>query len=287
MFMLKSYYYLTKPGIIYGNAVTATAGFFLASGRSINIQLFIAMLLGLSLVIASACVINNLFDADIDSKMERTKNRSLVTGEISFPKGVIFGSILLLLGGTILYFYTSLAAFWAAGLGVFFYLFLYSPLKRKTVHATLIGAVAGATPPVVGYVSKVNQIDTAAIILFLILVFWQMAHFYSIAIRRIEEYKSAGISIMPIRYGVRSTKIQILVYILAFTVACTSLTYFGYTKYVYLFAVAILGTIWFLKGMKGFKVSNESEWAKKMFLFSLIVITFLCIFIIIDAIIGV
>ena len=88
--MIKAYYQLTKPGIIYGNAITAIAGFFLASRGHINFLLLLMMLIGLSLIIGSSCAFNNIWDADIDSKMERTKNRAMVNGEISKTRAIIF-----------------------------------------------------------------------------------------------------------------------------------------------------------------------------------------------------
>src|ERR1044071_10479757 len=97
--MIKAYYYLTKPGIIYGNAITAAAGFFYAAHRyEAHWQLLLYMLVGLSLIIASACVINNVVDKDIDSMMERTKQRAIVTGQIKKSHALIFGIFLVLAG---------------------------------------------------------------------------------------------------------------------------------------------------------------------------------------------
>lgn len=277
--MLKAYYQLTKPGIIYGNALTAAAGFFLASKGHISWRLLLAMLIGLSLVIGASCTLNNVFDADIDAKMDRTKNRAMVSGKIAKTNAVVYGLCLLVFGILILYFYTTIAAMLAALAGVVFYLALYTPLKRLTVHGTLVGAIAGATPPVVGYCAVTNRFDGGAIILFLILVFWQMPHFYAIAIRRLNDYDAAGIPVLPAKKGIRTTKIQMLFYIVAFTVAAAALTFFKYTGYVYLTVAILLGLFWLAKGIKGFKVANDSLWAKKMFLFSLVVLTALCVII--------
>ena len=105
--MIKTYYNLTKPGIIYGNAITATAGFFLASQGQIDWQLLLAALVGLSLIIASGCVFNNLFDRDIDSRMERTKNRALAKGSISKQSAIIYAITLGLVGTLVLMNYTN------------------------------------------------------------------------------------------------------------------------------------------------------------------------------------
>lgn len=283
--MIKEYYYLTKPGIIYGNAITAFAGFFLASKGDIDFKLLLAMLVGLSFIIASGCVFNNIADVGIDANMDRTKNRAMVKGSISKLSAIIFGTILLALGVVYLSLFTNFYSLSAALIGFAVYVLLYTPLKRRTVFATLIGAVAGATPPVVGYTAVTNHFDLGALILFLILVCWQMPHFYAIAIYRLNDYAAAGIPVLPIKQGIRITKIHMLVYIIAFILAATSLTYFRYTGYVYLGVAMLLGLAWLWVVVKGFKAADDTLWAKKMFRFSLVVITLLCVIIPIDVLI--
>ena len=287
--MLKNYYYLTKPGIIYGNALTTAGGFLLAwrglpaealaKAGHINFGLFLATLLGISLVVASACVFNNVIDRDIDAKMPRTQNRALVTGLISKNSAIVYGFILGLVGFEILWVFTSALATFIAFLGWFVYIFLYSPLKPRSVHATLIGSIAGAAPPVVGYSAVTNNFDAGAIILFLILVFWQMPHFYAIAIRRLNEYQTAGIPVLPAKKGIFLTKINMLLYITGFILAAATLSIFGYTGKIYLTAMLALGAIWLYLCMQGFRVKNDKLWARRMFLFSLVVIVLFCILI--------
>ncbi len=271
--MIKAYYYLTKPGIIYGNAVTSIGGFFLAAKGHVDILLFFAMLLGMSLVIASACVINNFIDRSIDEKMERTKNRALVKHKISSRSAIIYAIILGLLGFTILIFYTNLLTAFIGLVGFFFYVVMYSIWKRKSIHGTLVGSISGAVPPVAGYCAASNQLDAGAIILFLILVIWQMPHFYAIAIFRLKDYANASIPVLPVKMGIKTTKIHILLYIVAFIVASFTLFSFGYVGYLYLVVMSLLGLIWLWMGLKGFKTENDDLWAKKMFRMSLIIIT--------------
>lgn len=280
--MFKSYYGLTKPGIIYGNAIPAIAGFLLASRGNISIKLFIAMIIGLSFVIASGCVFNNYIDRDIDGRMERTKNRALASGAIKPKSAIIFAGILLFLGTFILYFHTNISALFAALLGFFVYVFLYTPAKRKTQLATLIGAVAGATPPVVGYAAVTNRFDVGAVILFLILVFWQMPHFYAIALYRLNDYRQAHIPVLPVVKGPKAAKTSIIVYIIGFIIAACLLAFYGYAGNVYLVIALLLGLGWLGLGLQGFKVADDSRWARKMFLFSLVVLTILCVIISID-----
>jgi heme o synthase len=273
---------VTKPGIIRGNAITATAGFLLASAGNIDLGLYLGTIVGLSLIIASGCVFNNFIDRGIDKKMKRTKNRALVTGQISAQTAVIYGIVLGLLGALCLYLFSNNLALFIALFGLFMYVVVYGIAKRRTVHGTVVGSVSGAIPPVVGYVAASNSLDSGAQILFLILVCWQMPHFYAIAIYRMKEYAAAGIPVLPIKEGIKATKIQIMLYIAAFVIATSLLTVFGYTGYTYLAVAAGLGLGWFRLGLKGFNTGDSERWARKMFGFSLLVIMLLSVTISID-----
>jgi len=277
--VVREYYALTKPGIIYGNALTAAAGFFVAAHRSIHFPLFLAMLAGISLIVASGCVFNNYIDQDIDAKMERTKNRPLVRGAISNHDAIAFGILLGLLGASLLYF-ANILTIAVALFGLFIYVVVYSMWsKRNTLHATVIGAVAGAIPPVVGYTAVTNSLDLGALILFLILFTWQMPHALAIAIRRFDDYRAADIPVMPIALGILPAKAQMLCYAVAFFIASTALGLAGYAGSIYLGGMGILGVIWFFLCLRGFWAKDEKKWAKQVFLFSLIIIlvfTLLC-----------
>jgi protoheme IX farnesyltransferase len=270
--LIKSYYRLTKPGIIYGNAIAAIAGFLLASKGHFNIVLFLAALVGLSLVIASGCVINNYIDRSIDDKMLRTKKRALVTKTIPEKNALIFAAILGLLGFFILFQFTNLLTTFVAFVGYFFYVVMYSIWKRKSIHGTIIGSVSGAVPPVVGYCAVTNHFDVAALLLFLILVFWQMPHFYAIAIFRMKDYAAARIPVLPVKKGIQHTKVQIMLYIVAFIIAAALLTVYHYTGYSYLVVVLILGFAWLWRGFKGYTTGDAIKWAREMFFFSLVVL---------------
>lgn len=269
--LFKAYYQLTKPGIIYGNLVNASAGFLLASTHHIDIWLLLATLAGTSLIIACGCVLNNYIDRGIDVYMARTKQRALVKGSIPVPAAMIYASVLGTLGFWVLIAYTNWLTVLAGATGLFFYVVLYSFFKRRSVHGTLVGSVSGAMPPVAGYLAVTNHIDSAAVIIFLILVFWQMAHFYSIAIYRFDDYKAAGLPVLPVKKGVKAAKTQILLYIVAFTVTATLFTIFGYTHIIFLLVTVALGLSWMYKGFKGFSTQDNKKWARGMFFYSLIV----------------
>ena len=280
--MIKAYYALTKPGIIYGNALTAIGGYFLAARGQGNMGGFLAMLIGICLVMASGCVFNNYLDRDIDRLMKRTKNRALVTGEISPRNALIYATILGVMGLGLLGLANNLLSAALGALGLFFYGIVYGIGKRRSEHGTLLGSISGAIPPVVGYAAYAGKLDLGALLLFLILAAWQMPHFYAIAIYRQNDYADAGIPVLPIKRGVLATKIQILVYVIAFAVACWQLQAQGYAGYAYLTVMTILNAAWLVLAIQGFSAPSLIPWAKRLFKFSLIVLTAFCLLASID-----
>lgn len=282
--MFKTYYRLVKPGIVYGNAITASAGFFLASKGDVKIGLYFFMLAGISLIVASACVFNNWLDRDIDAKMQRTKKRALVTGRVSSRSALIYGTTLGLTGAALLGLFTNTLALLVALFGMFIYVGVYSPLKRKTSFGTVIGSVAGAAPPVVGYTSVANKLDGGALLLFLILVCWQMPHFYAIAIYRSKEYAAAKIPVLPRKYGLLITKLNILFYILALIAATWALTLLNYTGYTFLIVVTLFSFVWLWLCLRGFGKVDSNAWARGMFFLSLVIIINLSVMLSLDSV---
>lgn len=271
--MLKNYYNLAKPGIIYSNLLTAAAGFFLASRYHVDWLLLLALLIGLACVIASACVFNNVMDRRIDARMTRTSGRAMVTGAISKRAAMIYGIALGVIGILILLLHTNILTLLVAVAAGILYVALYTPLKKRSAYSALLGSIPGAAPPVAGYLAVTHHFDLAALLLFAILVLWQMPHFYAIAIYRIEEYREAGVPVFPIRKGMAQTKAHMLIYMIAFIVAALLLSAFGYTGTVYLVGMLIFGLAWLVMGLQGFgRKTNDVKWARKVLLFSLIVI---------------
>lgn len=271
----KAYCSLIKPGIIMGNAITAAGGFSLASRGHFDFALLLAMLAGLSLIIGSACVCNNYIDCDADRKMFRTQNRVLTKGIISSWGAIAFASVLGTFGTSLLVFQVNLMAATAALFGFVVYVFFYSFLKYHSPHGTLIGSIAGAVPPIVGYSAVSNCLDIGAFLMFVLVVLWQMPHFFAIAIFRLEEYANAKIPVLPLVRGIWATKVQMLCYVIAFAIWSLLLTVFDFTGAVYGIAAAAVGLAWIWLCIKGFKAVDDKLWARKMFLFSLIAITVL------------
>jgi heme o synthase len=226
---------------------------------------------GLALVIASACVFNNYLDRGIDKKMARTQKRALVTNEVGSRTAIFYASALGVLGFSMMAVFVNFLAVWLCAAAIFSYVVLYGWAKRSTVHGTLVGSVPGALPPVIGYAAVSNHIDGASVFLFLILVSWQMPHFYAIAMYRFSDYKAAGLPVLPVKKGMGAAKLQIKLYIAAFIVSVSALTFFGYTGFIYLLGAVGLGIFWLWKGIYGLKSLGYEKWGRKMFFYSLIV----------------
>jgi protoheme IX farnesyltransferase len=270
--LIMQYYLLTKPGMVRGNAMIAACAFFFASRGHIDWWLLLEMLVGISLIIAAACVFNNYIDRGIDTKMSRTKNRALVKKLIPKRNALIYGIILAIIGTSILAWYTNLVTLGLAGLGFVFYVIFYSIEKRRSIHGTLVGAISGATPPVIGYSAVTNNFDLGALILFIILIIWQMPHFFAIALYRYDDYAAANIPVLPVKKGINETKAVMLLYIIAFTVATLALNFFGYAGTTYLIVAGLLSSSWLLLWTRGVRTTDTKRWARKMFFLSLIIL---------------
>lgn len=283
--IFQDYYRLTKPGIIYGNLLTAIGGFILGAKGQIHVGLAVAAFLGISLIIASACVVNNYIDRGIDSRMERTKKRAMVTRTISVRNAMIYAAILGVIGFGVLLIYTNTLTFVLGLTAYFVYVVWYGIEKRRSTLGTLVGSIAGSMPPVAGYTAVTGNFDAGAFILFLILTLWQMPHFYAIAIYRLKDYQAAGIPVLPAVKGMKETKIHILLYITGFLISLVLLTIFGYAGYLYLVIMLGLGVWWLIKGAQGFQATDDNAWARKLFFQSLILITSLSVILPVDTIV--
>lgn len=281
--LLKQYLNLAKPGIVFGNLISVTGGFFLASRGDVNLALYLATALGVSLVIASGCVFNNYIDRDIDQKMERTRNRVLAQGLVSPVHAIVYACVLGVAGVALLYAATNTLAVMLVLMGFVVYVGLYSLwLKRGSVYGTLVGSLSGAAPPVVGYCAVSNEFDAGAAILLLIFSLWQMPHSYAIAIFRFNDYQAANIPVLPVIKGISAAKRQIVLYIAAFVIATLMLTLSGYAGYSYFVVAALSGAYWLWMGVSGYKAVDDRVWARKLFTFSIISITMLSVMMSVD-----
>src|SRR3984893_7223441 len=196
--MMKDYLELTKPRITVLILICTAVGYFFGSPNSFHLALFVHVLLGTALMASGTAALNQWYEADSDAKMRRTSKRPIPAGRIERIDGLVFGAVLSIAGFADLWFGTNALA---AGLGLFTlatYIFLYTPLKRRSAVCTTVGALPGAMPPLIGYAAANGRLDAWALALFLILFVWQFPHFYAIAWMYREDYARGGIKMLPV-----------------------------------------------------------------------------------------
>ncbi|MFC5987453.1 heme o synthase [Marinicrinis lubricantis] len=264
----KDYVQITKPRIIQSNLIAAFGGFWVASKWDIDWLLLIQVLIGCTLVMASACVFNNYLDRELDTKMDRTRERPTATGKLKPSHVLVYGSILGLIGLAVL----LLINLWSAILGIvgmFVYVVVYTLwLKRTSTWSTSMGGVSGAMPPMIGYVAVTGEVDMGAWLLFAFLFLWQPPHFWALGIRRKEEYRAAGFPLLPVVKGVKRTKLQMIPYVVLLIVFPILMYTYKYTGMIFLVAGVLLALVWLIICFQGFTAKNDEAWSKKAFMFS-------------------
>ncbi len=269
----KSYLQLIKPGITLSNTLSGVAGFFLVSSIvTFSLSAFIGAIFGIAFIIASACVANNILDRDMDKRMKRTAKRDVASGVISIPKALAFSVVLGVIGFSFLFFLTNTVTLLLGVLAYVWYVAVYGLAKRTTPFSTIIGGVAGALPPMAGYTALTGRIDAGAIIIFLILFFWQLPHFYAISMFRRADYAKAKIPVWAVKYGMKSTKLQIFISVVVYAFVASLLTIYGYTGITYLVLSTALSVFWIYKGITLYKKVDDVKWARTMFGVSLMVL---------------
>ncbi|MDN3612198.1 heme o synthase [Vibrio ostreicida] len=272
--MFKRYVSITKPGIIIGNLISVAAGFFLAAKtESASATLLLATLAGVGLVIASGCVVNNIFDRDIDQKMKRTQNRELAQGNINIDVAFIYALVMLLSGTALLYQLANPLAAVVVLLGYVFYVFFYTMwYKRHSVYGTFVGSLSGAVPPLVGYLAVTNYISLEATVLFAMFCLWQMPHSYAIAMFRMQDYREAGIPVLPVTQGIEKAHRHMKAYVVAFGGLALALFLLGEAGYEYLAVAAITCGMWMQVTFRNLDHNNCIKWSKSVFKVSLVVV---------------
>ncbi|MCT2538096.1 heme o synthase [Aquibacillus koreensis] len=266
---------LIKVGIINSNVMTAFAGFWLAlyftnTSFSAHWDTFFITMAGTALVIAGACVLNNYYDRDIDPLMARTKTRATVTGSIPLSFILVLG-IALSISGIILLLLTTVQAAIFGAIGWFAYFVLYTVWsKRRYTINTAIGSLSGAVPPLIGWAAVDPNLHIVAIIMFLTIFIWQTPHFLALAMKKCDDYKAAGIPMLPVVHGFPITKRQMVVYITCLLPLPFLLFSLGN---VFIIIATILNVGWLTIGIKGFFVKDDLKWANIMFIYSLFYLT--------------
>ena len=245
--MLKNLIELTKVRIGFLVLVTTVIGFYLGSQGQIDLSLLFFTILGTLLCSTGSSVMNNVIESETDKLMERTKNRVLPTQKISLLSAKIIGFTFIISGLSILNFKVNLTTCILSLITIVSYLFLYTPLKRKSWLNTSIGAIPGALPPLGGWTAATGSLEWGGIAVFLILFFWQHPHFYSIAYLYKDDYKNAGLQMLPvIDGGIKRTVLHIFLHALILIPISTLPFFFGVSGRVYFVGAYILSNIYML-----------------------------------------
>lgn len=265
---LRDYYLLTKPTITLLVVVTVIPSFLLASPERPNLLLLFWTLLGTTLTSASAAVFNQFFEESVDKSMERTKLRSLPSGKVPPLAACLFGASLGLLGLSCLYFECSPLAAYVALFAHLFYVAFYTLwLKKRTPQNIVIGGIAGAIGPLIGWAAVTESIGWPAWILFLIIVLWTPPHFWALALKYKEDYRKAKIPMYPIIYGDHKTRKAMMLYAFSLIPFVLSFYFMGEAGLLYL----AIGTYFALKfawdSLKIYK-SGSNENVMTFFYFS-------------------
>ncbi len=266
------YWRLMKPGIVMGNLVSAIGGYFYASNSTFVAASFFAMVLGVIGIVGGACVLNNIIDRDIDAKMSRTKTRALVTGDIAISIAFAFGLVLIAIGLAILWVFTNPMTVYLGVFGVFIYVCVYSLwTKRQSMYGTAIGSFSGSVPLVVGYVAVSGVIDIRTVFLFIIFAIWQMPHSYGIALFRFEDYKNAGINVLPVVKGFDATRLSITVHTALFLVLMFAFAIVGFLHWVPALVCLLLAGRWLYTALVKYDTMPIEKWGKQIFFQSIFI----------------
>ena len=269
MTLLKSYYQLCKPNVVYMMLICAFVGMLMAE-ETVNSFLYLfTALSGIAFCAASAAAINQVIDRDADASMTRTDQRPLPQGELSVTHASLFALVMGIVGALILYIYVNTLTMILTLASLIGYAFIYTVyLKRATPQNIVIGGLAGAAPPLLGWASVSNSIDPYALLLVLIIFVWTPPHFWALAIYRKDEYAKESIPMLPVTHGVAFTKLQIILYTIILFVVSLLPYVVLMSGEIYLFSALILSTI-FLYYSVNLYFSNDDEDAMRTFQFSI------------------
>ncbi len=279
---LKDYYEVTKPRVVALMIFTVLVGMFMATRGVLHWPTALCAIFGISLLAASAAAINHVSDQWIDSMMSRTSQRPLPSGRLSRKQVMWFAGLTGSVGTIFLLVFTNVLTATLTLLSLVGYALIYTRyLKFATPQNIVIGGAAGATPPLLGWTAVTGQVEPGALILFLIIYVWTPPHFWALALYKKDEYKKAGVPMLPITHSDDFTRLHILLYsILLFCVSMLPYVY-GMSGLVYLWGAVILG-IGFLYYTVSLKVKRSRHKAIATFQYSIVYLTLLFALLLID-----
>lgn len=265
----RSYYELCKPRVVMLMILTSIVGMCLATPHWPNVFILIVGNLGIALSASSAATLNHIADEHIDRLMKRTERRPLVQGELSVKQSLCFAFILGVVGLSILYFWINpLTAFLTfislIGYAVFYTLFL----KYQTPQNIVIGGLAGAAPPLLGWTAVTGHIAPEALLLVLIIFVWTPPHFWALAIHRFEDYAKAKVPMLPNTHGIAHTKLQIILYSLLLCIVTVLPFVIRQAGWFYLILIVLLNARFLYWAFKLY-FSKDNVEAFKLFKFSI------------------
>ncbi len=281
---LADYWDLTKPGITFLVVVTAFTAAYLGSGVSLNILLIAHSIVGIALISGGGGALNHYLEREADVHMNRTRNRPIPSGRIQPGEGLLFGIVLAAGGILYLAIAANLLSAIIGALTLLFYVAVYTPLKARSPHSTLVGAVPGAMPPLIAWTAVTGSISIEALTLFAIVFFWQMPHFLGIAWMYRKDYERGGFPVLPVvEPDGRSTMRMSILYCIALIPISLLPTILNLSGYLYFFG-ALLGGICFLyfAVRTGREISNQN--AKYLVLASVLYLPLIMGLMVLDAV---
>ena len=282
MNLIKSYYLLCKPNVVYMMLICAFVGMLLAEDSVSSISKICIALFGIALCSGSAAAINQVIDRKADAAMTRTDQRPLPQGELSAFHASCFAFVIGVLGALILYFFINTLTMVLTLASLIGYAFIYTVyLKRATPQNIVIGGLAGAAPPLLGWASISNSIDPYALLLVLIIFVWTPPHFWALAIYRKEEYAKESIPMLPVTHGVAFTKLQIVLYTIILFIVSILPYVVLMSGEIYLVSSVILSSIFLYYSIQLYFSDNDAI-AMTTFNFSIYYLFFLFVALLLD-----
>ena len=282
MTILKSYYQLCKPNVVYMMLICAFVGMLLAEETVSSFGYLFIALTGIALCSASAAAINQVIDRNTDASMTRTDQRPLPKGELSVIHASSFALVIGVIGSLILYFFVNKLTMILTITSLIGYAFIYTVyLKRATPQNIVIGGLAGAAPPLLGWSSITNTVDPYALLLVLIIFVWTPPHFWALAIYRKDEYARESIPMLPVTHGVLFTKLQIVLYTIILFIVSLLPYVVLMSGLIYLYSALILSSMYLYSTIKLY-YSSDNEDAMKSFQFSIYYIFLIFLALLVD-----
>ena len=282
MNLIKSYYLLCKPNVVYMMLICALVGMLLAEDTVSSISTILIALFGIALCSGSAAAINQVIDRKADAAMTRTDQRPLPQGELSAFHASCFALVIGIFGAVILYVFINTLTMILTLASLIGYAFIYTVyLKRATPQNIVIGGLAGAAPPLLGWASISNTIDPHALLLVLIIFVWTPPHFWALAIYRKDEYAKESIPMLPVTHGVAFTKLQIVLYTIILFIVSILPYIVLMSGGIYLVSAVILSSIFLYYSIKLYFSDNDAI-AMRTFNFSIYYIFLIFVALLLD-----